>query len=174
MARSSARAWWTEKVGRVVGFVFARVGADERAEVAGLLTPAQMALFEAMPRPDQRHGLDVARDLRRAGFGEDRDLMTAALLHDAGKGPSVRLWHRVAWSLGQRYGPRVVRVAAGVPGAAPAFDRLERHAELSADLARGAGASERTVLLIAEQGDPHDPAARVLHLADEGELPMRR
>ena len=174
MARSSARAWWTAKVGRVVSFVFGRVGAEERAGAARLLTPAQMALFETMPRPDQRHGLDVARALREAGFGEDHELIAAGLLHDVGKGPNVRLWHRVAWSLGQRYGHRLVTLAARVPGARPVFERLEDHAHLSADLARGAGASERTVLLIAEQASPSDPAARVLYLADEGELPVRR
>ena len=173
MARPSARAWWTQKVGRVVSFVFGRVSAEERAQLATVLTPRQVALFETMPRPDQRHGLDVADTLRRAGFGGDADLMVAALLHDVGKGPEARLWHRVAWSLGQRYGRGVTNVAAAVPGARPVLERLERHAELSAGLAGAAGASERTIQLIAEQGDARDPAAHVLQLADDGELPVR-
>jgi hypothetical protein len=174
VARSSARAWWTQKVGRVASFVFGRVSAEERAAVATALTRPQVALFESMPRPDQRHGLDVAETLRRAGFAGDTDLIAAALLHDAGKGRSARLWHRVAWSLGHRYGRRVTDVAGRMPGARPVFERLDRHAELSAELARAAGASDRTVQLIAEQGEARDPAAHVLQLADDGELPVRR
>jgi hypothetical protein len=173
VAGSPALRWWTEKVGRVVSFLFARVSVEERAELATLLTPAQVALFESMPRADQRHGLDVAASLRRAGFGADDDLIVAGLLHDAGKGPTVRLWHRVAWSLGQRYGRRIVDAAARMPGARPVFERLDRHAQLSAELARDAGATARTVTLIAEQADPTDPVAHVLRLADDGELPER-
>lgn len=173
MARTSAGAWWREKAGRVVSWLFARVGADELAEVGRALTAGEVALFETMPRPDQRHGLDVAHNLGLAGFGDDRELIAAALLHDAGKGRSVHLWHRVVWSLGQRYGHRFVGLGAMIPGAGPVFDRLEHHAQVSADLARAAGSSERTVALIAEQADPHDPAAHVMHLADEGELPVR-
>jgi hypothetical protein len=146
------------------------VSAAERAEVAALLSPRELALFEAMPRADRRHGLDVAAALRRAGHGEDRELILAGILHDAGKGPAVRLWHRVAWSLGQRYGRWVVKGAAIVPGAREVFERLDQHAKLSAELARGAGAPARTVALIEALGDPEDPAARALHLADEGLL----
>ncbi len=47
-----------------------------------------------MPVADQRHALDVVARLRAAGL-TDPDLLAAALLHDAGKGPRVRLWHRV-------------------------------------------------------------------------------
>jgi len=170
VAPSSARRWWAEKIGRFVGYVSANVSDAERAELAALLTPEQLALFGAMPRADRRHGLDVATTLRRAGHGDDRELILAGILHDVGKGRSVRLWHRVAWSLGQRYGRWVVETAQVMPGARPVFVRLERHPHISAELARAAGAPARTVELIREQADPHDPAARTLHLADEGEL----
>lgn len=170
MASSPARRWWAEKIGRVVSYARAGVSAAERSEVAALLSPGEMALFEAMPRADRRHGLDVAAALRRAGHGDDRELILAGILHDAGKGPSVRLWHRVAWSLGQRYGRWVLRGAAVVPGARAVFERLDQHPRISADLARAAGAPARTVALIETQGDPHDPGARALHLADEGLL----
>ncbi|HKY88732.1 MAG TPA: HD domain-containing protein [Candidatus Limnocylindrales bacterium] len=170
MARGSARRWWAEKIGRFVGYVRANVTGAERAELATLLTPDQMALFEAMPRADRRHGLDVAGALRRAGYGDDRELILAGLLHDAGKGRTVRLWHRVAWSLGQRYGRWLLDAAGAVPGARPVFERLERHPRISADLVKATGAPARTVELIAAQADPREPAARALHLADEGEL----
>ena len=135
-----------------------------------MLTPTELALFEAMPQADRRHGLDVAAALRRAGHGDDRELIVAGILHDAGKGPSVRLWHRVAWSLGQRYGRWVVTGAALVPGARRVFERLDAHARISADMARAAGAPARTVALIEAEGDPDDPAARALQLADAGLL----
>jgi hypothetical protein len=170
LAPSPARRWWAEKIGRVVSYARAGVSTAERAELAALLTTTELALFEAMPRADRRHGLDVAAALRRAGHGADRELILAGILHDAGKGASVRLWHRVVWSLGQRYGPRVVTAAAVVPGARRVFERLDAHARISADLARAAGAPARTVALIAASGDAHDPAARALHLADEGLL----
>ena len=51
-------------------------------------------VFDAMPIHDQRHALDVVARLR-AGDLTDGDLLAAALLHDAGKGARVRLWHRV-------------------------------------------------------------------------------
>jgi hypothetical protein len=170
LASSPARRWWAEKIGRVVSYARAGVSAAERAEVAALLTPRELALFEAMPRADRRHGLDVAAALRRAGHGDDRELILAGLLHDAGKGPSVRLWHRVTWSLGQRYGRWIVRGPAIVPGARAVFERLDSHGRISAELARAAGTPPRTVALIEAEGDPDDPSARALHLADEGLL----
>jgi hypothetical protein len=174
LASSPARRWWAEKIGRVVRYARAGLRAAERAEVAALLTPTELALFEAMPRADRRHGLDVAAALRRAGHSDDRELILAGILHDAGKGASVRLWHRVAWSLGQRYGRWFVSGAALVPGARQVYERLEAHPRISAELARAAGAPARTVALIAAQGDPHDPAAQALQLADEGLLEDER
>ncbi len=62
----------------------ARLSPADRAEVAELLSPAELRLFERMPRFDQRHCLDVCQTLRRAGHA-DRLLLRAALLHDCGK-----------------------------------------------------------------------------------------
>ncbi len=120
-----------------------------------------------MHRADQRHGLDVRARLRADGF-EDQELLLAALFHDCSKGPSARLPHRVAWSLGERYGARVERLWARLPGFADIFDRLRTHAEDSARLALEAGCSERTAGLIRHQSAPVDPAAgAALQLADE-------
>ncbi len=120
-----------------------------------------------MHRADQRHGLDVVAHLRASGR-EDPELLLAALLHDCSKGRSVRLPHRVAWSLGERYGERVHDLLAPLPGFRAAFGRLRDHAEDSARLARQAGCSERTADLIRHQAAPLDPdAGMALHLADE-------
>ncbi len=139
---------------------------SERAELTAWLTSAQLALFEAMPAADQRHGLDVVASLRSSG-ATDPDLVLAGLLHDAGKGRTVGLWHRVAWSLGERYGSWVWRLVRPLPGFAASLDRLRDHAELSADLARAAGCSLRTVHLIRHQAAPEDGDGALLRLADE-------
>jgi hypothetical protein len=136
------------------------------AELVGWLTPPQQRLFDGMHVADQRHGLDVVATLRSEGVVEN-DLLLAGLLHDAGKG-HTGLWPRVAYSLGQAYGPRVWRISGLLPGFRPALRRLQEHAEVSARLAAEAGCSVRTVELIRHQDAPVDPIdGRLLQLADE-------
>jgi hypothetical protein len=143
------------------------VGAGERTALRDWLTPQELGLFDAMPAADRRHGLDVIASLRAAGAGDDRELLVAGLLHDCGKGPRVRLLHRVAWSLGQRYGAWIWRAAGRLPTFPYGLARLRDHAATSAELARGAGCSERIVDLIRHQETPIDDAGRLLHAADE-------
>jgi hypothetical protein len=162
----SSVSWWAVKVRQFRAHVGASVAPSERAELATWLSPAQLALFDAMPVADRRHGLDVAGTLRASG-ATDPHLLVAGLLHDAGKGRAVGLWPRVAWSLGERYGRWVWRVAGVLPGFAMALDRMRDHAERSAELARQAGCSARTVDLIRHQAEPADSAGAVLQLADE-------
>jgi hypothetical protein len=162
----SSTSWWAAKVRQFRSHVRARVGADERAGLADWLTPRQLALFDTMHVADRRHGLDVAATLRRDGV-TDPDLLVAGLLHDAVKG-STGVGPRVAYSLGQAYGPWVWRVAGIVPGWRRALDRLADHAEASARLAIEAGCTARTADLIRHQEAPIDPiAGRALQLADE-------
>ena len=134
--------------------------------LAAWTTPAQRRLFDTMHIADQRHGLDVVSSLRQAGV-KDRDAQVAGLLHDAGKG-HTGVWPRVAYSLGQAYGPIVWRVAGVWPGMKTTLRRLDEHAELSAELAAAAGCSPRTVGLIRYQDAPRDLEFGVLlHQADE-------
>lgn len=159
--------WWTKKAGQTRRHLFGRVSASERAELAAWLDPPQLVLFDSMHRADQRHGLDVLSALRAEGHA-DRELLLAALLHDCSKGPGTRLLHRVAWSLGERYGERVLSVFAYLPGFGLAFERLRHHAHESARLALEAGASERTAELIRHQAEPVDAVAGLaLKVADE-------
>ena len=159
--------WWTTKTRQTVRHVFGRISDAERSELTAWLDGRQLALFEAMHRADQRHGLDVVASLRSVGHN-DPELLLAALLHDCSKGPGVRLPHRIAWSLGERYGDGVMDAFALIPGYRAAFERLREHADDSADLALEAGCSERTAELIRHQTDPVDPVAGVaLRLADE-------
>lgn len=148
-------------------YIRAQVTAAELAALEAWTTPAQHALFASMPVADQRHGLDVVARLR-AERVDDPDVLLAGLLHDAGKGHSVRVWHRITWSLGERYGPRVWGAARRIPGFAGPLDRLRDHAEISAQLAARAGCPERTIELIRHQAEPSDPEyGRLLRLADE-------
>lgn len=162
----SLTSWWAPKVRQFRSHVTARVGQDERAGLADWLTPRQLALFDSMHAADRRHGLDVVATLRRDG-AIDHDLLVAGLLHDAGKG-DTGVWPRVAFALGQEYGPWIPRLARLIPGWRAALDRLAVHAEASASLAASAGCSPRTVELIRHQDAPVDPeAGRALQLADE-------
>jgi hypothetical protein len=141
------------------------VAPSERDGLAAWLTPAQRVLFDSMHVADRRHGLDVVATLRAEG-ASDPEVLLAGLLHDAGKG-ATGVWSRVAWSLGQRYGRWVWRLAAVVPGGRAAIDRLRDHADASARLAEAAGCTPRTIALIRDQDAPRDAVGELLRLADE-------
>ncbi|HET9346103.1 MAG TPA: hypothetical protein VFO05_10385 [Candidatus Limnocylindrales bacterium] len=159
-------SWWASKTRQFRSHVRARVSPRELDELAGWLAPAQLKLFDAMHVADRRHGLDVVATLRADGV-TDPDALVAGLLHDAGKG-DTGVWPRVAFSLGQRYGRWVWRLAGAVPGWGAAIERLRAHAATSAELARAAGCSPRTVALIRDQDAPRDDEfGELLRLADE-------
>jgi hypothetical protein len=159
------RGWWAGKLRRTWRYARARVADAERDGLVAWLTPAQLELFDAMHVADRRHGLDVAAMLRTGGAGND--LLAAGLLHDCGKGPRVRFSHRVAWSLGQRYGEWVWRWSGRLPTFRVGLERLRSHAERSARLAEEAGCTPRTVELIRLQENPIDEDGRRLLAADE-------
>lgn len=160
-------AWWAAKTRRVRSHLFRRASEAELRDAAGLLTPAQLAVFRSMHPADQRHGLDVLQSLR-SWDADDADLLVAALLHDAGKGPAGLL-SRIVYSLAQAYGAWILRLARRVPRLGSALDRLDRHSELSAQLAADAGCSLRTVDLIRQHVAPSadEPLAQLLRSADE-------
>jgi len=66
----------------------------EWEEIKLVLARAQQALFLSMGTGDQRHSLHVMHTLLARGE-TNRDLLTAALLHDVGKSRfRLRLWER--------------------------------------------------------------------------------
>ena len=159
-------SWWAGKARQFVRHLGGRVSGAERAALQGWLSAAQIDLLDAMHPADRRHGLDVLADLQAAGH-EDRELLLAGLLHDASKGPTVGVWPRVAWALGEHYGAGIQRAAARLPGFAAALARIRDHPEQSARLALAAGCSQRTAELIRHQAAPLDPGAgEALRLAD--------
>lgn len=160
-------SWWSDKIRRFGRYFTGRVSATERSDLAAWLTPSQLALFDSMQSADRRHGLDVVAALRAAGHGEPA-LLLAGLLHDSGKGRSLHVWHRVAWSLGERYGAAVEGSFAKLPTFRGAFATLRDHAARSAELAAAAGCDGATVNLIRNQAEPTDPVlGRALLLADQ-------
>jgi hypothetical protein len=162
----SLASFWGSKVRQFRVHLRARIDASERAALGAWLTPAQLALFDAMHVADRRHGLDVVATLRAEGR-VDEELLLAGLVHDAGKG-DTGLWPRVAYSLGQEYGIWIWRAGGVLPGFRDALTRLRNHAEASAALAAAAGCTPRTVELIRHQDAPRDgDAGERLRLADE-------
>ena len=159
-------AWWATKVRQTKRHVLARVPPGERGGLEAWLTPAQLALFDAMHIADRRHGLDVVAALRAAGERDD-EVLVAGLLHDAGKG-NTGIPPRIVYALGQADFGWMVGVARRIPRMPTALDRLAAHAETSAQMAARAGCSQRTVELIRWQDAPRDPeAGERLRLADE-------
>ena len=140
--------------------VRARVAPEEEALAARFLPPAALPLFAAMPVADRRHALDVAGRLVAAGI-DDRDLLSAALLHDAAKGRRMRLWHRVAGVLLEVAAPSVLaRLASPDPRSwRHPFHLYLHHGALSAEMARAAGCGPRVGAFI--RGTADGPDARL-------------
>jgi HD domain len=158
--------FWASKARQFLAHLLARVTTEERRALAAWTTPAELALFDGMHVADRRHGLDVVAYLRRAGVS-DRDVLAAGLLHDCGKGDTG--WPpRVAWSLGEKFGPWVHATASRIPGWGGAMTRLRDHAELSAAAVEAIGLPPFAVALVREQDAPSDPQfGRLFHAADE-------
>lgn len=158
------------RVAQFIGHLTARVDPGEEARARRLLPETAWPLFAAMPTADRRHALDVVARLTAAGHS-DPDLLAAALLHDAAKGPRMRLWHRVAGVLLESVAPRaLVRLASGDDRSwRYPFHLYLHHADLSAQAAQRAGCGPRAAAFIRGSAAAADaPLAAALHLADEG------
>ncbi len=149
------------------GSVRPRVDDAQRTEAFEVLTDGQRDLFSSMTLRDQQHCLAVYQKLRDDGH-DDRDLLVAALLHDAGKG-DIALWHRVAFVMldaaASSLLDRLTR-AGDSSHWREALYRCRNHAELGAALAKQAGSSEQVVHLIREE-DHDDVQLAALRAADE-------
>ena len=144
------------------------VSPAERADAGGLATPAELALFDAMHVADRRHGLDVVATLRARGRHATTTCSSPGLLHDCGKGDTGAV-PRIAWSLGEAFGPWVWRRRGVLPGLGAALDRLRDHADASAELAgggRAAAARRRRSSATRPSRGPASPAA-LFKAADE-------
>jgi hypothetical protein len=133
-----------------------------RAHLGG----AALALFYRMSRRDQAHSVNTAMLVAQAA-PDAPDLVAAALLHDAGKGPQ-QLWQRVLFVVLDEHLPGLLRRwARPGRGTRGALYRSLRHAEIGADLAREAGIAPRACELIAGHHRAlEDSQLRLLQWAD--------
>lgn len=166
-ARVHAAARARYRVAQFWSALQAQVAPSELQTVREILPAPAWALFTAMPLPGQRHSLNVLYALQAQGYRlpADRDLLAAALLHDAAKAGHLRLWHRVALVLLEltRPGRRLLRWLARP--AAPGHWRypfyvIADHAARGAAQALAAGCSPTTAWLIERHQTPmHHSAA---------------
>jgi hypothetical protein len=112
------------------------------------LLPGERALWAAMPGPDRRHSVAVARRVEEA-LGDDagRPVLAAALLHDVGKTTvGLRTPGRVlATVVGGALGRSRVAGWSIRPGYPGRIGRYLRHDELGAERLAAAGSDPLTV-----------------------------
>ena len=131
--------------------VSAHLSDEGRATVVTLLSPAELKLFERMPRYDQRHCLDVYTTLRDAGHA-DPLLFKAALLHDCGKvgddGRPIPLIYYGIFVVLLRLLPGLYHLGARI-GRGPLryFAVHAAHDQRSARMAEAAGAAPELVAI---------------------------
>jgi hypothetical protein len=130
---------------------------DEIRTVSALLTYEERLLFISMQARDRRHSMDMVRWLERHAPDHARpsyDLLTAALLHDVGKG-SLIVWDRVAFVLLGAVSPRLRRWVGREGGWRwqRALWRLEHHATLGAEKLALVRSRARVVDLVTRHKD---------------------
>jgi hypothetical protein len=139
----------------------------ERLQALDVLGDGLFPLFTSMQSADQRHCLDVYERLLAAGT-TDHEMLTAALIHDAGKGSisgaRFGVLHRVLYTAIERW-PGVVRnIARWNRG----IRSLQHHDARTIELAREFGAAPGVIrLLQAMTGAAADERAPVLKAADD-------
>lgn len=150
---------WFHPIGRlrqVAFYLSPRVTVSDRAWVARCLSPAQVALFEAMGLADQAHAVRVAR--RLATLSAPPHVLEAALLHDCAKPPGYGLFWR---TLGVLAAPWLHTMPAEPvrQGWSRYLQVYRWHDAYGLKLAAEAGTSEAALALLAAYTDPDSTEA---------------
>lgn len=149
-----------------------RLARADAAWVSTLLLDGERALWERLPRADQKHAAGVARLVaERLGDDATRPVLAAALLHDVGKvDAGLGTVGRVAATLiGRRRGLRW----AGAQGWRGRIGRYLDHDAIGADLLAAAGSDPLTVTWARDHHRPEPQwsvpveVGRVLRDADD-------
>lgn len=130
--------------------LFAKPSPELLQQTQRLLPPALFELFCAMPLSEQAHALEVYQRLCRNG-STDKELLTAALLHDVGKKRHpLRIWERVLVVLVQHFAPDTAKSwgAGEMYGLKRSLVVAAKHPAWGADMAAEYGASARVAELI--------------------------
>jgi hypothetical protein len=145
---------WVHLAGRFFGAL--RPGGasrEDRQWVAGILTPAELGLWERQPGHDQRHTVEVARRVEQALEGGphagESGWLACALLHDIGK-------LSAGFGIPGRVIATLFAQAAGSPEVGSDWEELQglrrrialyvRHGEIGGDMIRMVGGREEVAL----------------------------
>ncbi len=147
---------------RVRQFLFALAAApsaEDMEQIAQLLSPDQVMLFQCMQRSEQAHSIRIYRQLCEQGEA-NRDLLVAALLHDVGKScHPLRLWERVEIVFVKWLAPDKIREwgCAEPSGWKRPFVVAEQHAVWGAQMAAQVGSTPLVVALIHQHQNAYQP-----------------
>lgn len=145
----------------------ARLPAEALAEVRAWLTPSLFELFCRMTPAERYHAYCAWQTLREQGH-TNRDLLTAALLHDVGKSKMpLAVWEKVAIVLGFKFAPRLAegwgqRETVQPSWFARPFVVAVQHPAWGADMVEAAGGSSVAVALIRHHQSKSKDASREL------------
>jgi hypothetical protein len=150
--------------------------AEELSQASQVLSPELMQLFLRQHPSEQAHSLKIYLLLRQQGEASP-DLLSAALIHDAGKSRyPLRIWERVLVVIIQTLAPaKAQQWGRATPrGWKRPFAVASQHAAWGAEMAQACGASPLTVALIRRHHEspcmnpaqPEDELLRRLHSMD--------
>ncbi len=162
------------RIAQGLSYLLPRTMTQTDARLRDLLRPSEFALVYRLAPADRRHHLSVHDRLVRSGC-VDRDLLTAALLHDVGKfdgDARVGLIHRTVAVLLDAVSPSLLKSVSSANGARwrRALYLTRAHPEVGSRLVHAAGCSEVVGWLIAHHHDlsPTDERIVQLQRADDG------